>query len=56
MRASSLDPWVRSGLNENELVLPEIKSDKTQKNVTVWKSQFISFSEVTGGYIPLGRY
>jgi hypothetical protein len=34
-RAGSLDPKIRSGLNENSLVLPEIKSDKTQKKVTV---------------------
>ena len=34
-RAGSLDPKIRSGLNENSLVLPEMKSDNTQKNVTV---------------------
>jgi hypothetical protein len=35
IRAGSLDPKMRSGLKENSLVLPEMKSDKTQKNVTV---------------------
>ena len=31
---------MRSGLIENELVLPEMKSDRTQKNVTVYNSQY----------------
>jgi hypothetical protein len=36
-KAGSLDPRIRSGLNENSLVLPEMKSDRTQKKVTVFK-------------------
>jgi len=34
-RVCSSEPRMSSGLKENELVLLEIKSDKTQKNVTV---------------------
>lgn len=40
MRVWSLEPLTRSGPIENELVLPDIKSDKTQKNVTVYESQY----------------
>jgi hypothetical protein len=36
-RVCSLEPRMRSGLRVNELVLPEMKSDKTQKNVTVYR-------------------
>ena len=35
IRAFSLEPRMRSGLREKEVVLPEMKSDKTQKNVIV---------------------
>jgi len=35
IRACSLEPLIWSGLSVKELVLPEIKSDRTQKNVTV---------------------
>ena len=35
-RVLSLAPLMRSGLREKEVVLPEMKSDKTQKKVTVW--------------------
>jgi hypothetical protein len=35
MRACSFKPWMRSGLSEKELVLRDMKSDKSQKNVTV---------------------
>jgi hypothetical protein len=34
-KEASSDPLMRSGLREKELVLPEIKSESTQKNVTV---------------------
>jgi hypothetical protein len=36
MRIWSSEPGMRSGLIEKELVLPEMKSDKTQKKVMVY--------------------
>jgi hypothetical protein len=34
-RVSSFEPLISSGLREKELVLLDMKSDNTQKNVTV---------------------
>lgn len=42
-RRCSSEPCMRSGFREKALVLPEMKSDKTQKNVTVYMMSACSF-------------